>query len=386
MILSKRLWLIYFCGFLLTVHYASIIYLNSSLLKQIVDDRVLSILYIVGSIGSILTLLLAPSLFRIIGNRNTFLIFTAVEIFAVFGIGSSAVALMILFFFLLHQAAESILYFCLDVVLEEETKIESTTGGKRGIFFTVQNIAWVFSPLVLTLFISSTSNNFSNVYFFSGLALIIMFAITALFFKNNRFAERRSSDIIFIFNFLKKGGDKTRIIISQLILNLFYAWMVIYLPLLLNQEIGFGWDKIGIILSIMLIPFLLFELPAGIMADKKYGEKEILALGFAVMSIFTFMIPIIKTQNFLIWAAILFATRIGASLVEIASETYFFKHVKAIDTGVISVFRMVRPLSFIIVPIATIPLILNFSYSGSFAFLAVLPILGLFFLPRRDTK
>lgn len=382
--IQKKLMLVYLSGFLLAIHYASIVYLNSSLLKIIIDDDTLGILYILGSIGSIVTLLLAPYLFRILGKRNSFLIFTVIEMFAVFGLGSYTGAFLIMLLFLFHQTAESILYLYLDVALEEQTKVEGTTGSKRGIFFTAQNIAWVFSPLALTFLISS--NNFSNVYFLSGFSLILMFFIHLFSFKNTLSEKNHSTDIHYIFNSLFRGGDKTRIVLSQLILNLFYSWMVIYLPLLLNSEIGFSWGKIGIILSIMLLPFLLFELPAGLLADKKFGEKEMLALGFVLMSIFTFIIPFIKTQSFWLWAIILFMTRVGASLVEIASETYFFKHVKADDTGIISVFRMVRPLSFVIIPIVTIPLISSISYSDSFAFLAFLPIIGLFFLPKKDTR
>ena len=122
------------------------------------------------------------------------------------------------------------------------------------------------------------------------------------------------------------------------------------------------------------------------MADKKFGEKEILAVGFIVMSLSTFVIPILKTPNFWVWASVLFLTRMGAALVEIASETYFFKHVKADDTSIISFFRMIRPTSYIVIPLATIPLVASFSYSDSFAFLALLPALGLFFLPKVDTR
>ena len=162
--------------------------------------------------------------------------------------------------------------------------------------------------------------------------------------------------------------------------------MVIYLPLLLNKEMGFGWNKIGIIFIIMLLPFVVFELPAGFLADKKFGEKEILTLGFIIMFVSTLIIPTLASATVLVWAAVLFATRIGASFVEISSETYFFKHVKDEDTGIISLFRMVRPLSYVIAPLLALPIIFFFSYSASFYFLAFFVLLGLFFIPKIDTK
>lgn len=136
----------------------------------------------------------------------------------------------------------------------------------------------------------------------------------------------------------------------------------------------------------MLLPFLLFELPAGILSDKKIGEKEILVVGFVIMSVSTFIIPTLSAPIFWIWTVILFATRIGAALVEISSESYFFKHVKEEDTGLISLFRMTRPLSYVIAPLFALPVIYFFSYSTSFYFLALFVLLGLFFIPKVDTK
>ena len=380
---KNKLLLVYLCAFLFTIHYASVIYINSSLLKQLVSDRSISLLYMLGAIGSILTLILVPLLFKKLGNKITFLLFIVIEMFAVFGIGSNTLALAIAAFFIMHQAIESILYFCLDVALEEETRIEGTTGGIRGVFFTVQNIAFVFSPLVLTFLVSRET--FSQVYFLSGLSLLIMFFVIALFFKNIRFHNNKNSHILVALNALRVGGDRAKIIACQFILNLFYAWMVIYMPLVLSTEAGFSWAQIGVILSIMLLPFLLIQLPAGFLADKKFGEKEILIIGFGIMAIFTFLVPIVKSQDFWLWALLLFATRVGASLVEIGSETYFFKHVKADDIGIISIFRMLRPISYLLVPLITFPIISIWSYSQSFTFLAIIVAFGLLFLPKKDT-
>ncbi|MEK7063032.1 MAG: MFS transporter [Patescibacteria group bacterium] len=379
----NKIFFIYLSGFLLAVHYASVAYVNSSLLTQFVQNKTLGILYIVGSILSLISLVLAPSFLRKIGNKKTLLIFILLEIFAVLGMGSFEAALLIIFLFLLHQAAESMLYFSLDIELEEQTKIESATGSKRGIFLTTQNIAWVLSPFAISFLISG--NNLENAYFLSGLALMPLFLIALLFFKKIKNAEARNTHFLSALSALYKEKDKAKIVGAQFVLNFFFSWMIIYLPLLLN-EIGFGWDKIGLLLTIMLLPYLFFELPAGILADRKFGEKEALILGFLIMVFSTAVIPFLQTPVFWIWAVILFATRIGASLVEISSESYFFKHVKEIDTGAISLFRMARPFSFILAPLLSIPILYFTGYSGSFLFLALATASGLFFLPKKDTR
>jgi lipopolysaccharide export LptBFGC system permease protein LptF len=86
------------------------------------------------------------------------------------------------------------------------------------------------------------------------------------------------------------------------------------------------------------------------------------------------------------WALVLFATRIGASIVEVSNESYFFKHVKENDTALISLIRIARPLSFIVAPLFALPVIYFTSYSSSFYFLAFFVLLGLFFIPKVDTR
>jgi MFS family permease len=124
----------------------------------------------------------------------------------------------------------------------------------------------------------------------------------------------------------------------------------------------------------------------GILSDRKIGEKEFLITGLIIMFIATLFIPMINTPLFLTWALVLFATRIGASLVEVSSESYFFKQVKEEDTGLISLFRLTRPLAYVISPLFALPVIYFFSYSVSFYFLSFFVLLGLFFIPKVDTK
>ncbi len=368
----------------MAIHFALITYVDSSLLKKFVEDNTLSILYAAGSLLGVFSLFLTPFLFRKYGSIPVFLSFIALGALAIFGMGSFNTAILIVILFLIHIAVGPMLYFCLDISMEQETKIEGTTGSKRGILLTFSNLAWVISPLALSFLM--IQNSFSKVYFLSGIILIPLFFLVGIFFKNTKKATGTDSDIFLAIRSLQKGGDKARITGVQFMLNFFYAWMIIYMPLLLSKEMGFGWDKIGMIFTIMLLPFVILELPVGFLADKKFGEREILIAGFIIMSLATFIIPIISAPAFWIWAAVLFATRIGASLIEISSESYFFKHVKADDTGAISLFRIVRPLSYVIAPLLALPIIYFFSYSTSFYFLAFFTLLGLFFIPKVDTK
>lgn len=381
---KKKLKSVYWAGFLLAIHLASTSYINSSLLSRFVSGNALDILYVVGSLLSLISLLLAPLFLRKYGSLLTILFFATFKLLATFGLAIADKANLIIPFFLINISTDSILYLCLDVNLEKETKAENTTGGKRGIFLTVQNFAWVLAPLALVFL--ATQKSFSKVYLLSGLALFVFLVTVILVFNNVKEENKTESKMLPALKQLARGGDLSRIIWSQFILNFFYSWMIIYLPLLLNVELGFGWNKIGIMFVVMLLPFILLELPAGILSDKKIGEKEILVFGFLVMFLSTLAIPSLGYASLTIWALALFATRVGASLVEISSESYFFKHVKDEDTGIMSVFRIVKPVSYMIAPLIAMPVIYFFSYSTSFYFLAFFVLTGLFFIPKVDTK
>jgi MFS family permease len=122
------------------------------------------------------------------------------------------------------------------------------------------------------------------------------------------------------------------------------------MPVYLMKNIGFGWEEIGIILSIALLPFVIFQIPIGKMEDQKHDEKMLLIFGFLIMAASVALMPFITEKSLVFWATILFVSRIGASIVEVSTETYFFKHVKSTNAGYISLFRMTKNMSFLIVP------------------------------------
>ncbi|MBS3074797.1 MFS transporter, partial [Candidatus Pacearchaeota archaeon] len=164
------------------------------------------------------------------------------------------------------------------------------------------------------------------------------------------------------------------VFIAQLMLRIFYAFMAIYLPIYMHEHIGFSWPEIGVIFTIMVLPFALFELPLGKLADKRYGEKEMLVLGFVITGVSTMFLSMDFGLSIALWALILFITRVGVSMIEIMSETYFFKKINAEDSEIISLFRMIGPASYALVPI--IVLLLFFVIDLRFMFVA----LGLLFI------
>jgi MFS family permease len=181
--------------------------------------------------------------------------------------------------------------------------------------------------------------------------------------------------------------DLSKLTVINTVLQTFYSWMTIYTPIFLNKIIGFSWTEISIIFTIMLVPFVLIETPLGKLADRKYGEKEIMAIGYIIMGISTIILSFITVKSLAIWAIILFLTRIGAAAAEAMIETYFFKKVDVKDSEILSIFRITRPLSFFIAPLITVVGLMFVSNTYLFAIIGTLCIITIIPIALiRDTR
>jgi MFS family permease len=138
----------------------------------------------------------------------------------------------------------------------------------------------------------------------------------------------------------------------NLLLQIFYAVMVIYTPIYLSTHLNFDWQSIGIIFAIMLTPFSLFPISIGKYSDK-VGERRMLIFGFFIISVSTLLLFFIHSKEIWIWATMLFLTRVGASTIEVMSDAYFFKHIKAENDEFVGVYRSALPLSYIIGPLVS---------------------------------
>jgi MFS family permease len=150
---------------------------------------------------------------------------------------------------------------------------------------------------------------------------------------------------------------------------------------------NFGWDKIGIIFSIMLIPFVILDFPLGKLSDK-IGEKKMLIAGFLIIILSVLVIPLITDSKLWIWALILFATRIGAATIEVMNESYFFKTINERNADEISFFRNAPFVAYIIAPLVAVPILFLIpSFEYLFFFLSAVLLLGLFVALRlKDIK
>ncbi len=381
---GKLLNSLFLASTLIAFHYALVIYVNSSLLSLYFTEGQVSALYIIGSILDLIMLLNASRILEKIGSFKFLVYCVTFELLSTVGLLLSTNAFLVAFCFLIHVFNISLILFNMDVLVESGSLDETKTGGIRATYLTIGSICLVISPSIVSFLVKG--ENYFYVYLLSSIFLVPLY----IFIHNFRKIKDKPRRHIVLKETTQeylKNKNLFDIAVSNFLLQLFYGFMVIYMPIYLNHHIGFSWSEIGIIFTIMLLPFVLFELPVGELEDFKYGEKEFLTIGFVIISLATVFMSLISAKIFWLWATILFISRIGASFVEISSESYFFKQVNDERTDIISLFRGVRPLAFIVAPvIATISLqLLPFQYL--FIIFGALMIVGTkFSLALKDTR
>ncbi len=167
------------------------------------------------------------------------------------------------------------------------------------------------------------------------------------------------------------------------ILQFFFATMVVYTPIYLFKHLGFSWDQLGAIFTIMLVPFVLFGIPTGILIDKYNVKKRtLLYAGFIIMSLSTITMTFLDSHSIALWALVLFVTRVGASIIETTAEVYFFTHVTEEDAYLLGVFRDMTPVSFIMAPLIATLVFIYLPFNFLFLILGVFTLSGLYYIPQ----
>lgn len=376
---------IYFLAFLLSLQIAMPAYINSSFIEsRFIFNNLVGILYALSSVITILSFFYLTKILKKIGNTRLTLLLFILNSLCLSFLAFSTNSLIILLSFILFLVLGTLIFFSLDIFLEKQTKNDNT-GNIRGKYMTLMDTAWLISPLLTGLIL--TNGDYWKIYFISFLITVPFLIFLAWGFFDFRDPIYEKINFSQTFLKLKKNKNIFNIFIVRIYLNLFYSWMVIYIPIYLHKHIGLDWTQIGTIFSIMLLPFILFQIPVGKIADKFIGEKEILNTGITILSFSTILLSIIGVENMWIWAFVLFLTRTGASLIAITSESYFFKQIKAGDADIISFFRMTNPIAYFIGPILASFLLTFINFQFIFLILGIICLTALKFgLSIKDTK
>ena len=375
-----------FVYFLISVHYFSTVYVNSSFLGTFFTPEMVSALYASGAALAVIALVGAPYLAARGGVWLMFILAIPALQLSVFFLGFAKSAASAAVFFTIQGVLIFLLRYLLDLYLESLAEDESETGNTRALYNTAGNVGVFLGPLIASVVVVGTF--FAPLYAFSVLLLAPVFFIALgplrhiapRIPKSGRFLETAAS-------LFRCKPDVRRIMFINFLTHIFNAAIVIYAPLYLFEVGMLSWQAIGTLTAPALLPYLLLEIPLGFLADRFIGEKEITIVGLTIMGIAMTMLTVTPLSLFFVWSVWFVAIRIGGAMLEIATESYFFKHVTEQDAPLIGMFKILWPLGGIAAPVIALVALPFIPFSYIFAVFGVIFIFSIPFALRiRDTR
>jgi len=375
-----------FVYFLVSLHHFSIVYVNSSFLGTFFTPETVSGLYAVAAFFAVGVLAVSPYL---AAGRGVWLMFVFAVLtlqLAVFFLGFSKDATSAAVFFTVQAVLIFVLRYLLDLYLESLAGDESKTGNMRGLFNTAGNIGVFLGPIMASVVIVGAF--FTPLYALAALFLTPVFFIALGPMRN--MAPRippvaQLSGIV--RSVIRCKPDVRRIMFVNFLTHIFNAAIVIYAPLYLFETGMLSWQAIGTLTALALLPYLFLEVPLGFLADRFIGEKEITIAGLIILAVAMVMLSLTPLSLFFVWSFWFIAIRIGGAMLEIATESYFFKHVTEQDASLIGMFKILWPLGGLAAPLVALIALPFIPFSYIFAVFGVIFLTGLpFALRLHDTR
>lgn len=319
-------------------------------------------LVVAGSaVGAVLLFPFLPQVVERYGVQYTALVLSFVEMIVLWALAAAPGALAAILLMAVTIAMQPFLSYAFDLLLEATVADVRTTGEVRAVFRTAWSVAALAAPLLLGALLAD-SDSYGRIFIAAAAMLVpvvVLFSIRSLPKGPSPKLAHMRDTIMCIF----RNRDLAAVTFANLLLYLFYVWMPLYTPFYLHDILGIPWASLGWIFSVMLIPYAVVEYPAGWVADKFLGDKELMFSGFLIaggmLAALAFLTP---TTSLMIILAILVVSRIGAALVESMVEAHFFRRVSKRDINSVSVFRSVWPLSYIIGPAVGSAILFSGSY------------------------
>ncbi len=339
---------VYALAIIFSYHTLLIAYNTSSFIGAYLAPSAVGVLHGAGALGAVGLLLLFPRLLARFGavmvGICTMLVACGFLLMLALGQTPFILILALCGFLVVNP----LIYLVIDVF--SETLIgtsEGNTGSKRGLTLALMSAAAVFAPLSMG-YIMGEQSDYTQLFFASaGVGLLFVALIIGAFrhFYDPVYVRVSVPDLI---KRAIKNKNICTVTTAHFLLQLFFSWIIIYVPLYLTLVVGFSWQEVSLIISAGLLAYVIFEYPIGIIADRYIGEQEMMAVGFVILAITTASFAFMASASIVWWMGLMFINRIGASLVEVTTESYFFKQVAGEDASLMSLFRLLRPAANVV--------------------------------------
>lgn len=370
----KKIRLVTYLSFLLGFSQSVLIYVMSSYFREVSGTENVGSFYLIAYALLIVSLLSLHKLARLLGKTSVFMLALFLKLLTLAVLAVVGPSWTGMFFLVLYVVFSGVEWVSLDVILESFS-CDKESGRIRGKHLAIFNTGFLFGPLVSTRLFAQF--HFSGVFVFLLIFNIALFLLALFNLRNCNGQVRRVISLRKMLAKLRSEKDVLGIYYISFALEFFYALTVIYTPLYL-VDLGFSWEQIGNIFTFMLLPFVFLQYPVGALTDRKNNEKKLIIWSLFLMAFFTIGIYFSASAGIIWWSVLLFGTRIGAALVEILRDAYFYRRIDGDDVDLIDFFRTALPVGYVVAAFLSFLVIRFISLPAVFVLVAVVVLSAIY--------
>lgn len=358
---------------------SSLMYVTSDYIQESAGEGAVGIFYVIAYLAVFVLLLYFHKIVRSFGKIRVFLMIQFLKILILSALSIVPAQFPGAVLILGYMVFSYMTWVEMDSILETFS-IDRMSGRIRGVYLFFSNLGYFSGPFIATRLLGDFG--FFSVFIFTMILSMMLFVFTLIKFRNIKEEIREFPAPRKLFKKVFANKDVFNIYLVSIALEIFFALAVVYLPLHL-LSLGLDWSQVGVVIAFSMIPFLVLQYPAGLLADKKLGEKELLFIATVLTGISAMMIYFIDSSSVVFWSLIMLLIRIGPAIMEILRDSYFYKKIDGTDLDMIDFFRTAGPVGIISgTLIATFsllffPMKMIFLLSGLLIMLGMFPIIKL---------
>lgn len=189
----------------------------------------------------------------------------------------------------------------------------------EGLIYTFFNVAWLIGPIIAGFIFQAYG---IPIIFFLSLFFVLLGLGLFLVSNINSANIKKTPERNLLKNFSRFFKNRDRVY-SYLISGGVNFWLILsylYVPLMILER-GIPKFWIGIFLSAVVLPLVIFELPFSNLASK-IGFKKIFRMGYFVLA--TASLSCFFIDNIFVIMSVMVLASVGVAMIEPTTEAYFF--------------------------------------------------------------
>lgn len=357
----------------------------STFLAQFVPEDQVGVIFAFSATVSLVFLLMAPRVFARFRTHRVLIAAATAAALALIALSFAHSTATAITFFLIAWVSGWIVALALDVILEKIVgQSESTTGMARGMFLTASNIAVLISNIIIA--VTLTDGDYWRIFLLAAASFALCGYLALRFYADIPHVATRTVRISDAVATLRGNRSLVGAVFAQFLLQIIFVTSAVYVPLYLHNHLMWEWNLIGIVFTACMLPFVLFQLPIGWLADHYWGEKEFM-IGGAMLAGLAYLVLAHGPSGVIAVAATVILIHVGGAVLEISAESYFFKQVNAGDSNLISFYRTLRQGAAILAPLVGVAVLSFAPFTSLFTAFGIILIIGTSgIMLIRDTK